>query len=541
MGMTRISVTTIGGFRMADASGRDLTPKSAKARGLLAILCLTPDRRRTRRWLESRLWSDRGPEQASGSLRQALTEIRRHLGPDRTLLLADREEVMLQADAFLVDLDSEPEATRQALGQGRELLEGLDVRDGEFQNWLCDERRRLKSGSQDPRNSKGVLPATSENLTLELLPSVDGAREENLLALALANLAGKLVSEFAVIDVIAPGAAQARVGGPGNGLRLRVDTIADKRRMHLLVRLEATASRQQLWSSHASVAGSGPEFLESAEFSHLAHHAAETALLLIPKLVGSDSEMLRAEAMMVRAMREMFTFDVARLRVAEGLLAETDRIAPSGRANAWRSLLRMFMFVERTEADQQLLRDEAEHFSARALEAEGDNSLVKAIVGKVRVLANGDVTGGAALAKDALSLNQSNPIGLSGLAAALMRGGRLDEALTLAQRGTHIARNSPFIHWWELFSCLAKIANGDFKGAISNAEAAHVRAPNFRAPLRHLYALYLHSDNPEAAHGVKTRLRALEPEFSLQNIRDNPGYPAGVLRASPLIALQDVE
>ena len=559
MAVLPIRVQTIGGFQMTDAGGQDLTPRGAKTRGLLAILLLTPDRRRSRRWIETKLWSDRGPEQASGSLRQALTEIRRCLGEASDKLQADREHVALATDAFVVDLDYDPQAATAQINEGRELLEGLDVRDPEFESWLREQRSILETGlstasqlthsgtgnlATSPNQSgliSGALGATqAARFTLTLEPSSDGARVENLVALSLANQVGRLISEYAIVDIIAPGTAQAQLSPAQEGLRLRVDVIADDRQTNLLARLEAADRPQILWSNQASVRGTGPAIMEDAQFSRLAHNAAETALDLIPRLVESDSSLFRAEALTARAMREMFSFDGGRLRVADGMLNEAAQISPTPQLDAWRALVRMFMVVERTEVDNDELRREANEFARRALDEATGNAMVLAIVGKVRVLLDGDVAGGGALATDAVRLSPGNPIGLSGLATAMMRDGHCGEAVKLAERGRLIARNSPYVHWWGLFSCLAQIANGDFENAILSAEAVNARAPNFRAPLRHLYALYTHSGNLEGAAQVKERLSRFEPGFSLELIREDPTYPAGVLRSSPLIRLQDL-
>src|SRR5262249_20867811 len=75
-----LRISVIGTFRVLAPNDEDLTPRGRKARALLALLALTPTRRRSRPALQDKLWSDRGPEQGAASLRQALTEIRRAFG-----------------------------------------------------------------------------------------------------------------------------------------------------------------------------------------------------------------------------------------------------------------------------------------------------------------------------------------------------------------------------------------------------------------------------------------------------------------------------
>ena len=135
-------VRLVGVFEVRDAQGRDCTPRGAKARAILAMLCQTPDRRRARRWLEARPWSDRGAEQASGSLRQALMEIRKSLGVDADCLEADRDTVRLSG--VTTDLEQNHTAAVAALQSDREFLEGIDIIDQAFADWLRDERARVE-------------------------------------------------------------------------------------------------------------------------------------------------------------------------------------------------------------------------------------------------------------------------------------------------------------------------------------------------------------------------------------------------------------
>ena len=75
--MLRLSIH--GRFRAEDNLGNELPIKSRKARALLAYLALPPGKPRSREALMALLWSDRGDEQARGSVRPAPTlRLRRH-------------------------------------------------------------------------------------------------------------------------------------------------------------------------------------------------------------------------------------------------------------------------------------------------------------------------------------------------------------------------------------------------------------------------------------------------------------------------------
>ncbi len=123
-------VHLVGDFRVVDDDGVNRTPRAAKARAVIAILARTPGATRPRGFLEDTLWSDRGRDQAAGSLRQALSDIRKALGDQADWLTADRRHVAL--GSHRTDLEEDPAAAMQAFGSGRQLLEGLRISDPAF-------------------------------------------------------------------------------------------------------------------------------------------------------------------------------------------------------------------------------------------------------------------------------------------------------------------------------------------------------------------------------------------------------------------------
>ena len=126
----------VGPLRLVDREGAELTPRSRKAQGILALLGTSPGLRRSRAWLQDKLWSDRGPEQGAGSLRQCLTEIRLGLGRHVDCLRTEAGWVVLDPAKVQV----RAELTEAEALDGVEFLEGLDIRDPEFEHWIRDQR-----------------------------------------------------------------------------------------------------------------------------------------------------------------------------------------------------------------------------------------------------------------------------------------------------------------------------------------------------------------------------------------------------------------
>ena len=129
--MADLRVFLTGTFRIETSDGQDLTPKGMKECGLVALVVCAASGKRTRAWLQGKLWSDREREQASASLRQALRQIRKRLGPYGDCFTADRTSVQCDLDRIECVEDS-----------ASEFLEGLDLRDAEFEQWLGAERDR---------------------------------------------------------------------------------------------------------------------------------------------------------------------------------------------------------------------------------------------------------------------------------------------------------------------------------------------------------------------------------------------------------------
>src|SRR6056297_616474 len=146
-----------GPFRVETPTRTDVTARGRRAQAILAILALSPQGLRSRRWLQDKLWSDRPQPQAAASLRQELSALKRHFeAVDLDILDIARDTVGLRPGAACLDLGRDDAATS-------ELLEGFDIGDPEFEDWLRLERSRFEDGrgiaSTDKTGAEPVRPA----------------------------------------------------------------------------------------------------------------------------------------------------------------------------------------------------------------------------------------------------------------------------------------------------------------------------------------------------------------------------------------------
>src|SRR3954447_23982122 len=108
-----LEVRLAGGLELR-ADGAELAPPASKrARAVLAYLALHPGPHPRGR-LAARFWPDVLDESARASLRVALTELRRALGPAAGYLVATRDTVALDGPGLRVDT----RAFAQALDAG---------------------------------------------------------------------------------------------------------------------------------------------------------------------------------------------------------------------------------------------------------------------------------------------------------------------------------------------------------------------------------------------------------------------------------------
>lgn len=149
--MSEVRIDVLGPFALV-VDGAAVTLPTRKAEALLALLALAPGGRLSRERLCDLLWPRSGVEQARGSLRQALTQLRRAL-PAQALeatpawLRLVEAEVDVDAAAFARALAEGSRAgleSANALYRGA-LLDGLDVASPPFDDWRRQEDERLRA------------------------------------------------------------------------------------------------------------------------------------------------------------------------------------------------------------------------------------------------------------------------------------------------------------------------------------------------------------------------------------------------------------
>ncbi len=509
-----------GPFRLFDDSGLDVTPRGIKERGLLALILMSPGQRRSRVWVQDKLWSERDAAQASGSCRQALSNVRKALGPVGGRLQSDRSAIWIDPPIPLTDAYD--------LTQG-ELLDDIDISDPEFCDWL----RTLRMQQDAPVTNliRVSLPTTPREVRM-LVPicMIDRSGTERG-AFILRALSQRIAAGLGLaggVDVVELDAADRLISSDQPVAQVELECLDDSERSFVLMRVVAAPNRRTLWSGRLSIASQLSEIWQSddvaREVNRVIQAVCDTAIAgpATPPMLAIN-----------RAIRRVFEFDRAGLTKADALLSGAVDSEMRGPALAWRGFVRLTEALEFREADTAKL-SEALPLVQEAMLAAPDHPVVLSLASQITLRMIGDLDAAHYLALRAADLGEDNPYALDALCQTLIMHGRYGEANQVADRARRSAQGLPHGFAWDLQACLSAVSVGDISGALDLALSSHRKMPFYRPALRYLTALSCLSGRMEDARRYAANLKRLEPDFDL-HLLGGEAYPVGTLRDLGLI------
>lgn len=526
-----------GAFGLFRNDGSVVPVSHLKNQALLVLLAVAPGQERTRRWLEATLWSDRQAKEAGQSLRTALSALRRTLALGDSPIRASRTTIWLEPGLVEVDRN----LSDAVLGDV-EILEGLDIRDEAFNDWLTVFRanmhndRRTKSG-QASTDLKLELEEARTSLVIGRIAS-GSTRYEAFVARQVLDLIDRNLSDTinANVTELVP-VAEDRQGA----VILRSSVLEHAGKTRVTLRLEDPSSGKRLWHSAATTTSDLAEIERDPDILRMAFGTSSTVI----EQMRRTSERLPpaqagAEATLSRAVCEMYSFDASRLSTAEAMLKAAASDLPRPLLRAWEAMLMQIQHAETEPAARSVLSQRALAAAEEAVEEAPGNALILSIAGIVRQFLGEPPEIGFALGERAVFENPGNALGYVVLGIAFLRSGKVCESAKMIDRAEYLASHSVFLHWIEMIRCLVAISMEDYETAIRKGERASSRTQSFRSPLRHLYALHLLRGDRENARRVLARLHRVEPGFSMDLVRRDPGYPVPTIRSSPLINVSDL-
>lgn len=515
-----MKVNLRGPFRVFDDAGVDRTPKGIKERALLALVLLSPGQRRTRASVQDKLWSESDAAMASGSCRQALANMRKALGPLSARVCSNRSAIWLEPMVAVdPDLDSDL----------AELLDDLDVRDPEFDDWLRDLRMRhqvVRPASApvvDPAPNGAKRPAVIiRNVGLA------GTERASFLLRALSQrLEGELVLIGDVDVLLTKGQAEAEAADCASAL-IEVESLDDAERWFVLMRVYSQPARRCVWTGRLQLPMQLAAIWDAPEMTRFVNQATSAVADLIAAQVK-----LTPFAAVQRAIRRVYDFDKTSLDSADTLLQRAQDSDLAGLALAWRGFVRLTSALEFRQTDS-VQNEEAVEFCREAIARAGNHPVVLALASQVQMKIKGDSDFGHYLALRAAEASDQNPYALHALSQAMFFRGEFQKGHDVAMVARSSADGMANSFSWDMQCSLSALSLGNTEMAFDSALSSHRKMPMYRPALRYLIALSLLKGRPADAQHYVTRLQRLEQDF-VPRLLLLPGYPVETLRVLGMV------
>lgn len=519
MSKGRIRIRFRGNFAVVSADGSDATPVGRKAIGVLALLAECDTMRRSRRWLEDKLWSDRGPDQARGSLRATLHEIRRSLGPAAALLQSDRADVWL--DTGLVETDLADRAF------DREFLEGLDINDPEFNDWLI--LKRLEYG-HSTENAPPPRQGNGRQLSIQCGIPWIASSTKSTVSQVIEDQVGKIIRDFVALS-------QCTVGERAPDLIVRTSVETTGQGAAIFSQIIDASSDQIVHSDHCFTDDIGAFLMNQEAIGRFCWGIADVALERLPATGKGDSPAAMRARFVQLALSEVLTFEGSRMRNSLSVMDQAAEYLNSGLFHAVKAWALMSMIMEGFQIEDAAALEQIHGLVRRAEEASPGDAMVAAVAANVSAILFEDYGKASTLARRVLRENPNNLFALQALSVCRAQAGAFDLAYKLSNHSRVVSSLSKFEAMCNLHHALLCINLKRLAEATNAADKAGRLSASYRAPRRQLIALRTLKEGPEAAQCDIAALQSLEADFALERYLFDRSYPSHTLRNSGVLGV----
>ncbi len=512
-----LQIKVHGSIEVWDTDGRILTPAGQKPRGLVALLALSTDHQRSRLWLQEKLWSDRGEDQAAGSLRQALTALRKALHPHDVVITRNGT---VQLDPTKITILPSPEGH-----DPQDLLEGINIRDAAFLEWLANARRAAGA----PALALSVVPQKPTVPALVIQRSTATAPESQWVEQLIRDDIVRSLLELGdlkILDLSAQALDAPATEGPSVFLKIACHVAGGKCMASLS--LETLSGNWTLWQSPTQTVSID---LTDEEHWHL-RSLAQTGVAQIQneldRQAGDQSTSAFALALANRAINTLFEFGRDDLIAADQLLKAAYEMDPKGVYLSWRAFIRnTAVFEHLTDAFLEPL--ETYELHTQALADDPMNSSAMVFAAQHSYVNEGDPIFGQMLCDRALEINPGNAMGWAFRSSMLILQGQPDAASQSAQRGQVLAKGQACRVSLALHGCVADMSAERYHEALNHGRMAALWGQKCQAVRRFLFVLYKALDMPLDAQKQLNDIRVREPDFAPQTLLQ-PGYPTPTIQ-----------
>ncbi|MGJ8534139.1 MAG: hypothetical protein ACSHYC_18290 [Alphaproteobacteria bacterium] len=533
-----------GAFDLQLSCGSSIRPTVRKSCALLAMLALSDGHRQSRKWLQSQLWSSSNDAQGASSLRQELTRLKRLIG---AAICSDRIDVWLDATQFEFDhLTTTPRLTHA------DLLQGMDIADEAFEDWLREQRQFFYNNSDmldkanlqiDPLPQEFVLgrqPRRNQQpCTVIFDCDAKGSLEANVASMFFSEQLYRKLEQFDLFTCVGhDNTAQDEIPSSVQvsmfAVVVRIVAFANRDEVCLGVQVDSCKFGPRLGYQSIVLPLSMSQMRDAPEIGRLVQTTTDTLFdcMDFENLpVGSAAE---AALLANQARKLTFALDRDSLTQADLLLTRAYEIEPRGQYLGWRAFLRNTAFFQHRTSNFFQQQFSSEELSLEALHQSPDDAIVQAFSSQLDYVNQGNLVEPLIRAERAAETDRSDPLARALLSNALSVNGHLEAAYQVALQSVSLASNSRYAFYFQHFACMAATAAGEYEVALRHARISVSRVPDFVSPRRYEVALALHLKDHNGVETAVNAMRQTEPDFNVTTMLE-PTYPVNTLRRLPII------
>lgn len=532
LGGARIRVRIHGPFSATWTNGAELPLHGAKNRALLVLLATAPEGRRSRAFLQDMLWARAGPAHGRSSLRSALVILRRALGDAADAILGStNDEVTIDLQA--VELIGGP--------QDGEFLEGIDVAEDRFEDWLR-ERRDAAAPAAPPAPAAFDLRAAELRPSIAVLPffTLESGKVEGIFGDLLSQEVTRALSRSRLLDVIShlssrgfgrPAAGLAEVSGAlGCGYVASGTVRLENAGFMLDLDFVDARSGRILWTrgfrGDVQAVFSGRSSLPVEIAVEIARSMVEEAV----QLAGSRPlPSVRSHALLMASIALMHRQTPSSYMRSRTYLEEAIRRAP-GRSelHAWLAKWHVLNVSQGWSADPAADARAAENETLHALDLNPECSFSMTIHAYVNNNLLKRFDSSMHQFEHALQIDPNNALALSlkSVLHAFMDQGAV--AVALSEQARALSPLDPYGYFFDTLGATACLSAQDYEGALRLAERARAANGRHISALRaRTIALQALGREAEAA-GAARELMQRQPGIDVRGYLDR--HPAADFR-----------
>ena len=537
-GTPALNLYLLGPMRITDGKSQKIVVRGRKAQALLALTALGPQMQRSRVWLRDKLWSSADEARSSTSLRQSLFELRRDLGAVGQIVLeVTPETVALRPDRVWVDftaLQGDASLFRKlGLSEDSEFLEGFDIGDPEFEDWLqsmrfdwADQAEALAASQPALRHipTPGAVACHTTPLRLGLMRSVVNGADETSAHLSdqlLEQIIGNLreLMPLRVLDLRSRSAAIEDVAESAEAeffVRMRVLCVGRNVTLTFFVYRASQLAlewSQAIQCSLAELQDSDSLLLLGfvAQNVDRLSRSLQTSFSFQEKELSPQMAGHAAMSMLFRLEDDAMERAIALLDRADGVTL--DGLAPHSLPTALRAYAASFSVGENVGLLDQTDRQRLHQLVNAQLVDNPFNSISLACLGHVIGYVFGEHELAGKVLERAVAQNPAQAFAWDHLALHKLYTGDYDTAMRYALKATQLGAFSPISYSYDTTLAMSATLAGDYTRATLAGRSALQKQPRFKAAMRYLMVAQSANGQRDAAEATRGRLLQLDPDF----------------------------